>query len=461
MQTSSSRPARTPRPDQLTGIDFLRQAGRAILADEPGVGKTGQALLAAEGRTLVVSPALLSDVWETERKLWRPDLDLTWVSYNSLCASVRTAKGGTARLGVPAPELRRWWDTLIFDEAHALKGRHTKWADAGEALAQHVGQVFLLTGTPIPNWAHELYRPLRFVHPVEALPGKRLGSYWRWAGEWFQISMNKHTGQWSDVGDLLPHLDWESFARGNRLEGHWLRRTLEETVGLPPVTEQQIRVRMGEAQVRVYRNLKRDRWAEIEESGHEIISWTDGGVWTKLLKLSTGLAVEDPSLLRTGAHTASRGSKLAALVEFMAERDRPTIVFTLFRSSAEVAASLLRDGGHDVEVISGAYPVEDRQLKIKSFQAGQTQVLVGTLATLAEGVTLTEADCVVFLERDPRPSKREQAIRRIQRTGQTRPCLVVDLITEGSVDARLMGLIGSKTDQQMEAMRAIDLLAEE
>ena len=84
--------------------------------------------------------------------------------------------------------------------------------------------------------------------------------------------------------------------------------------------------------------------------------------------------------------------------------------------------------------------------------------LIGTIATMSEGFTLTQADTCIFLERDPRPSKNEQARRRIHRIGQERPCLSIDLVTPRSVDETMLKLVQEKTDHQMAVLTAFDLV---
>ena len=451
------------RPYQADGTRFLRERGRAILADEAGLGKTNQLLLGAEGRTLVVSPAMLEDVWigmdesdPGEALRWRPDLIdqglLTWTSYSSLCARGPDKKGNMTKvLPRPADDVRGHWDTIIFDEAHYLKGRDTNWTLAAKMLQSD--RCYLATGTPLVNWAHEIFMPLCLVFPEEAKPKKRLGSYWRWVEHWFSTSPSEHGGPHSrDVGDLLPGWAWEDFAEGNQLGGRWLRRRRDDVLAdLPPLTQQVIEVRMTAAQQQVYRRLKKELYARIEETGHEIVSWSKSGVWVKLMKLCTGIEVEDENYSGTGA-------KIGTCVELVRERTHPTLVYTAFRASAERTASALRGVGKRVAVVSGDYSDRERKDTVRRFRAGHYDVLVGTLGTISEGLTLTAADTCIFLERDPRPSKNEQALRRIHRYGQDRPCLSIDLVAAGTVDENIRALLATKTDQQMAAMRAFDAI---
>lgn len=450
------------RDYQEKGSRFLETAGRAILADEAGLGKTNQLLMAAAGRTLVVSPAMLQDVWVSddpeapgEAQMWRPDLVeqglLTWTSYSSLCQRGPDAKGRMSKvLPRPTKDLLGPWDTVIFDEAHYLKGRKTTWSIAAQKI--QTDRLYMATGTPIVNWAEELFMLLQLLFPDEAQSGKKYGSFWRWAGKWFQVTASQWDPQARNVGDLQEGWSWDDFATGNDLAGRWLRRERDDVLkDMPPLSRQVIELPMTGEQLAVYRKLKKELYVMIESTGNEIISWSKGGVWTKLLKLTTGIEVEDLDYRKSGA-------KLAALREILVERTHPTLIFCAFRRSCEVAAAVAASLGKSVAIISGDYTLTERKRVAKEFQKGKIDVLVGTLGTMSEGLTLTAADTTIFLERDPRPSKNEQALRRAHRYGQTRPCLAIDLVTANSVDANIRKLLAEKTDQQMGAMRAIDAL---
>lgn len=441
----------TLRPYQWDGVEFLCEGERVILADEPGLGKTAQLLTAAEGRTLVVSPAMLEDVWADEARIWRPDLDLTWVSYSSLCDRIADAKGRkTVPVPKPRPEYREHWDTVILDESHYIKERKTRWTGAVQDLS--TDRVFMATGTALPNWAYEIYTSLCIMFPEDVKPKGWLGSYWRWAGEWFQVTANRHNAQARDIGDLQGGLTWDDFAEGNRLKGRWLRRLRDEVLpDLPPMTQQVIQLAMTPEQAKVYKLVKKELYARVEETGNEIISWSKSGVHTKLMKLCTGVEAEDEEY-------TSFGCKISAVRELMVGRTHPTLLFTAYRSTCRKTAGALEADGFRVGQISGDYSVSDRKAAAKAFQKGELDVLVGTLGTISEGLTLTAADTCIFIERDPRPSKNEQALRRIHRMGQDRPCLSIDLVTLGTVDVEMVKWLREKSDHQMAAMTAFDLL---
>lgn len=445
------------RPYQQDGVAFLQERPRAFLGDELGLGKSAQLLHAARGRTLILASAMIHDggVWEDEIAKWRPDLDATLVAYTSLPAREKTPKGGTRPLPKPRREYAGPWDTIICDEAHYLKGRDTTWTRAVQKLHRTTDRIYLATGTPIPNWAEDLFIPLQLLHE----PGdRRFSSYWRWLQRWFKIYKPPYGG--TKVSGLLA-CDRE--CRKQSVCEHWLEfhdanlgdlflQRLRDDVldDLPPLSQYTIEVDMVPAQRRAYEELKRDFIAWVEQTDREIVAWNTAAQATQLAKVTTGLEILDPDATGSG--------KLDRLRHLLQERTQPTLVVGHFRRTVGACADIGVDLGMRVAVVTGATPAKERRRVVQGFQAGEFDLMVGSLDVISEGLTLTRADMVIFVERSWRPSRNEQALRRIHRIGQTRPATAVHLISRDSSDERMSRVLSKKTDQQIRALRPRDLL---
>lgn len=439
---------------QVAGVQFLHERPRAFLADEPGLGKTAQMLLAAIEPVLVVAPAMVleSGTWDDEVEKWAPGLDVTQVSYTSLNA--RGPKGkiphdsnGFPIVG-PKPEyLLRQWGTVICDESHYLKGRKASFYHGVRQLP--AGKLILATGTPIPNWAHEAFTSLQLIWPDEAKPGKEFGSYWRWVRKWFEVSASFWNPNAKEVGDLLEEHTWEEFRAANWRD-RFLMRLRRDVLDLPPLTVQEWRVKMKAAQRKAYNELKRD-FVTWLESGEEITAWTSAAQLVKLMKAATGLECLDPM---------TRGSaKYDVLRELLRDRPAPTLVVAHFRTSVEQAARAAVEVGRSAKVVHGGVKSKDRIEAIRAFQRGELDVLVASIDTVAEGMTLHQggADQIIRVERSARPSKNEQVLRRLHRMGVEKPVTCIDLITENTADERILAILQQKTDQQMLALGIKDL----
>jgi SNF2 family DNA or RNA helicase len=446
------------RSYQAEGLTFLREHPRAFLADEMGLGKSVQMLLASEGRTLIIAPAMVLDggTWRDEVAKWAPERagDITTVPFTSL--ALRDGRKITDKL---KPEYRGVWDTIIVDEAHYIKGRKTSWTKLLKPLCKKAGRVILATGTPIPNWAQELFTTLCILYPEQAPPGGRLGSYWRWVEEWFDTGTEKIYVKGQEVEKPYisglaacsngcmdrpptdPCKHYRDFFRANLGDRFLMRLRDDVLTDLPPLTIEQIETPMTAEQGRMYRQLKKERLAELAD-GRLKVAWNSGALHVMCDKLATGAEVLHP-----GEKSAS--GKLDRLAYDLAGRSRPTLVVAHFQAAVEAATAVARSVGAKAEFIHGGTSRPNRSRIVEEFKAGRLDVLVGSLETISEGLTLTAADMVIFLETSFKPSRNQQAMRRIHRMGQDRPCTVLDYLTPGTVDENKRVLLAEKTDHQI------------
>lgn len=461
-------------PYQREGVDRIRAEGRILLADEPGLGKTRQTIEALDGgRVLVVAPKLIltSGTWDDEINKWsgRPDL-WTQAAYTSLVAPGglhRDNKGKTRRVTVRR-EYLQGWDAIVLDEAHYVKGRGTSWTLAVDRISKRVpdASFVALTGTPMPNWAHEVFTLLRLMYPADSRPGERFGSYQRWLNKWFTRVHNPFaTGPGSEgVGGLLgcgnrdscrarpannPCEHWLEFAEAN-MGKRFLRRLRDDVLGqLPPLTESVVETPMDTEQRRMYKELKK-AWVTETDNGQEVVAWAIGSRNVLLDRVTT-------SGWFATMEGEPRGGKLERLRHDLSSRSQPTLVLAHYRDTVEACARVAESVGARAGFVHGG--VTQGGKVIRDFKEGKTDVLVGSLETVSEGLTLTRADMAIFVEKSYKPSRNEQAARRVHRIGQTRPVTVLDYVTPNSVDANKRVLLAEKTDQQMRALTAAQFTA--
>jgi SNF2 family DNA or RNA helicase len=508
-------PVKPPlRPYQADGVEFLKRTPRAYLADDPGLGKSRQLIEASVGRTLILAPAMILDsgTWANEVNRWADDPSrFTYVPYTSLChrettpgaylyeeikegparvradestpdqpdpvlfdaegrllpgfIPVRNAKGehkrGPSRskvIPIPREEYRQHWDTIICDEAQLLKGRKTTWVEALKILARDADRLYMASGTPISNYAPELFAPLQLLYPELCGNGRKLGSYWRWVGQWFNVTQSKHGSEHAkDIGDLLhcypeclqrpawdPCEHYERFFRDN-LGDRYIQRLRDDVLpDLPPLEMQTVLTPMTKRQAAEYRKMKKDSLA-YDMDGNMMVAWSKGAAHVRLDKMATGLG------LFTG--TIEESGKLEQLRYDLTERSRPTLVVAHYQDTVSACAEVARQVGKRVEQIDGRTSKGDRKRFVDAFQAGELDVLVGSLETISEGLTLTAADMVIFVEQSWKPSRNQQALRRVHRLGQTRPVTALDYVCPKTVDEGKRELLATKTDRAMRTLK--------
>lgn len=450
---------------------WLRDHPRALLADEPGLGKSRQLIEASEGRTLVVAPAMVLDggTWRDEVGRWADDpARFTFAPYTSI-----NARQGNRVLAEVRPEYAGPWDTLILDESHYIKGRDTKWTLQLLKLSRQVDRVMLATGTPIPNWAQELYTSLVMLKPEASKRGSvELGSYWRWAERWFDCTPEKiyirgkfgrpEAKEVANVGTLLgcteacalrpatdPCRHYRKFFRAN-LDGVFLQRLRDDVLSdLPPLQELVVETPMVPAQARIYKTLRKEFIADLTDGTFKV-AWSASAKHIMLDQVATGQQTLEP-----GAGPAS--GKLDRLAYDLASRSAPTLVVAHYRSTVEASHAVATGLGLRSAFVHGGTGRGDRGRIVEQFKRGELDVLVGSLETIAEGLTLTAADMVIFVETSWKPSRNIQAMRRIHRLGQTRPCTALIYTTPGTVDVGKKELCARKLDHQMRSLSPAQL----
>jgi hypothetical protein len=460
---------------QQGDVQWAHKVQKGLLGNEPGLGKSRSAIEATKGlRTLVVAPAMVinSGTWADELAKWADDPDLyTVVPYTQLNprrAEEREVEGGgTKKVSLVErrkvrPELKGPWEAVIADESHYIKGRDTSWTYALHKIAKTADIVLPMTGTPIPNWSHELFTTLQLINPDEAGRGGRLGSFWRWAEDWFDCSPTRHSAGRPVAGAMLActpscyrlptseicehYLDFARVNLGEQYRRIWRKDVLD----LPPMTETWVQTPMSEADRRAYNRFKRDFVAQVD--GQTIIAWTQGTMNVML----DHLTISPWFLTKKGP---PHGGKLDQLALDLSGRSRATLVIAHYKDVVEACHEVARGVGLRSAYIHGGVSSRAAAQAFADFKSGKLDVLVGSLETIAEGHTLTVADMAIFVERSWKVYRNEQALYRIYRIGQDRPVTVRQYLTPRSLDTSKMDVIKAKTEHQIRTMTAAEFAA--
>src|SRR3990167_9349696 len=159
-----------PRPYQLTGRDFLAARTHALLADQMRVGKSPQAIMAADKigaeRVLVTCPAIAAYQWREHWLDWSDRAPATIIGRDLDVSKpgIYIASYNRAVQHQEALRTASRWDVLIVDEAHFAKN-HTAQRTAAmygkSGLGWNANRLWALTGTPAPNHAGEMWPLLR------------------------------------------------------------------------------------------------------------------------------------------------------------------------------------------------------------------------------------------------------------------------------------------------------------
>src|SRR5215213_5669755 len=436
-------------PFQRAGVRYALARRRTFIADEQGLGKTVQALatIEADGAfpAVVICPASMKLVWEREAQHWLPHRSVAVLGGRT--DSAWDEKTAAAQIVVLNYDILDWHAerlaqleprALILDESHYVKNARAARTKAALALAGHLPDDALrlaLTGTPILNRAEELVSQLRVLGRLKDFgSGARLTRRFRAAG--------------SD-----DRLHWN-------LRAHcYVRRTKKQVLPqLPAKRHDTVPVLLSNEQ-------------EYRLAEQDVIAWLQSqplDLRTIDAKVAAALRAEQLvrlNNLRQLAATGKLPTALAWIDDFMASGE-PLVVFAEHIAIQRAVLDRFPGAVH----ILGSDSAQARQQAVDSFQAEEgPQLIVCALKAASQGITLTRASNVAFLELDWTPARHDQAEDRLHRIGQDSAVTAWYLLAPDTIDEtmaellqRKRSLIDAVTDGQVrDEERLVDAVARE
>jgi len=436
----------TLRPYQQIGLDwlqFLREYGLAgILADDMGLGKTVQTLAhlhleKASGRadrpSLVVATTSLMANWRDEAAQFTPGLNVLILHgkdraerFGEIAAADLVLTTYPLLVRDRETLLAQDWHLLVMDEAQFIKNPKAQSHQVARSLrARHR---LSLTGTPLENHLGELWAQFDFLMPGLLGNAKRFTQV-------FRTPIEK-------LGDE------EMRARlAERVRPFLLRRTKEQVLkDLPPRTEMVRWVEIEGGQRDLYESLRvafdRKLRRALTEQG---IGRSQIMIFDALLKLRQICC--DPRLVKLPAAEAlvkkghAHSAKLDTLMEMLVElldEGRKVLLFSQFTSMLGLIEPELEKRGILYSKLTGQ--TRDRETPISDFQEGRVPLFLISLKAGGTGLNLTAADTVIHYDPWWNPAVEEQATARAHRIGQDKPVFVYKLMTQGTVEEKILAL---------------------
>ncbi|MFD2446731.1 DEAD/DEAH box helicase [Bacillus sp. CGMCC 1.16607] len=438
------------RPYQQTGMSwliFLRKYGfGACLADDMGLGKTIQLisyLLAVKaeaetGPALIVCPTSVLGNWQKELERFAPSLnvylhygsnrlkDKAFREQASSSDIVLTSYGLTHLDEEDFGELT--WSSIAIDEAQNIKNAQTKQSRAVRKLKglHHIA----LTGTPMENRLAELWSIFDFTNHGY------LGSLGQFQKR-FIVPIEK-----DDEKKKIRELQ-------GLIRPFLLRRTKKDeevALNLPDKLEQKEYCPLTAEQASLYEQLIKDTFAEIE---------TVSGIARKGLVLQMLGRLKQlcnhPALYlkeRPAADLIDRSAKMEKLVEIIGnvlDREESCLIFTQYIEMGEMIRELIQQKFKvDVPFLNGSVPKAKRDEMIGRFQDREFPVFLLSLKAGGTGLNLTAANHVVHYDRWWNPAVENQATDRAYRIGQERFVHVHKLISTGTLEEKIDGMLEKK-----------------
>ena len=428
------------RDYQRDGFQWLARLAHlgfgACLADDMGLGKTVQTLAAilhraSLGPTLVVAPTSVCANWLHEAHRFAPTLNL--IAFGGADRGTQVAALGPFDVLVASYGLLHQestlltsveWQTVVLDEAQAIKNAATKRSQA----AMHLKAQFRVatTGTPIENHLSEFWTLFNFINPG------LLGSKERFNTR-FAVPIERFNDR--EAGRRLKKLVQPFILR--RLKS----QVLEE---LPPRTEVVLEVELSREELAFYEALRQKALERIDaEAG------ANGQKPMRILAEITRLrqACCHPRLILPESPLA--GAKLTLFGEVVAElleNGHKALVFSQFVGHLNLIREYLDARAIPYRYLDGSTPTKERQREVEAFQAGEGDLFLISLKAGGLGLNLTAADYVIHMDPWWNPAVEDQASDRAHRIGQERPVTVYRLVARNTIEEKIVRLHAEKRD---------------
>ncbi len=422
----------------LNWLQFLREYNFAgILADDMGLGKTVQTLahLLLEKETgrmtspcLIIAPTSLMGNWRREAERFTPDLKILTLQGTERKQHFDKIKDHDLIL-TTYPLLPRDKDTLleqdyyylILDEAQVIKNPR---AQASQVVREINTQHRLcLTGTPMENHLGELWAQFDFL-----MPG--------FLGDSTLFKKVYRT-------PIEIHGDQQMRERlSKRLLPFMLRRTKQEVATeLPAKTEIIRSVPLHEKQAALYESIRITMEKKVRDAiANKGLARSHITILDALLKLRQTCC--DPRTLSLKeAQKVKESAKLDLLMEMLPEQleeGRRILIFSQFTRMIAIIEKELDEQKIGYTKLTGQ--TRKRDEAIERFKSGEVDVFLISLKAGGVGLNLTEADTVIIYDPWWNPAVETQAADRAHRIGQDKPVFVYKLLTENTVEEKILAM---------------------
>lgn len=403
------------RPYQREDAFFIAKHYACGVFNEQRTGKTPTTLIGFRSKgckkVLIICPKSMLISWKNEFEKWyeapclictgtpekRKKIIQEWT--DGMVINYETAKD--------IVEKDPSFDAIILDEAHRIKGRTTPLAATVLKLKNKCKHKAALTGTPAPNYQHEIWAILNFLFP------KYFRSYWKFVEDYFETEtcMNYKSGkEYTTIGKFKSKAKEREFQE--LLNKIAINRKREEVMPWLPKNEYlDISLPASKLQRECLDYLQ--EYFEIPNT--DIVC---KGVLDRLTRYRQICVA--PALINIKPTEAVKHSpKLAWLQQYIKDYpNTPTLIFTNYTSVIKYITPMFPD--HKCGVISGSTSLKERQAIKEDFQDGCIDYIIANITTCKEGLTLDRAETVIFLDQYPPIAAIEQAEDRFIATDKSK-----------------------------------------
>lgn len=407
------------KPTQAIDAAKLAPMTHALIGHEQGLGKTILGAQQLRPGSVVVCPSSVILNWVKELSIWRPELKVQPILRNKdevhVDTEVLVISWGMLNThpGVPVPYV------LVGDESQNIKNREAKRSRKFAELARDADEVYLLSGTPMPNRTRELWTQLRCLKATD-------------------LSYAEFTRKYSDAHQA--RFGWDDSGASNVDE---LRDLLNTVMVRRDKTDPQI---AAELPPKVHQIIEID--APVSRAEREIALSAAQAIRTVGHLDAKTVPFEEQATFRKDSGLR----KIKDVIDFchdLLNNERKLVVFAHHKEVIAAYMKAFKAAGYAPVRIDGSSSVGSRQHAVEQFQDPDSdcRVLVGNIIAAGTGITATAASSLVFGEIDWVPGNNAQASDRVHRYGQGADCVnIYYIVARDGIDHRLLEALLEKEE---------------
>lgn len=441
-----------PHEYQRKAIEYIQNTQRCGLFLDMGLGKTVITLTAIEdlmynqfevAKVLVIAPLRVAEsTWSTECEKWEHLRRLKIVKILGSVTQRRLALYSEADIYIINRENVQWlcnelsngawfFDMVVIDELSSFKNHNSQRFKYLRKYIFKSERVVGLTGTPAPNGLIDLWSQIYLLDGGIRL-GKTVTSYRQ-----NYFLPDKRNAQ--VIYSYKPKEQSERLIH-EAISDICLSMSAKDYLTLPPRIDNIVPVYLSSKEQSQYEEFEKKSYLEFAQG--EITALSKASLINKLLQFSNGAVYSDDGYIEVS------DKKIKALQEIMdTAQGQPILCFYSYK--------------HDVERIQKAIP-EARTLTsdkdIQSWNNGEIPLLLVHPASAGFGLNLQQGGhIIVWFGLTWSLEQYQQANARLYRQGQSQSVIVHHIITQKTVDHRVIDSLQGKKDVQDDLLNALKL----
>ncbi len=426
---------------QKEGVLFAAKNGRCLIADDMGLGKTIQAISAVEiftkefnvEKVLIICPTSLKYQWKSEiekfttrdvlpiegpadkRKMqYKEEAFYKIVSYNSVIYDLDSILSYSP-------------DVVILDEAQRIKNWKTKTAQAVKSIQSEFALV--LTGTPLENKLEELHSIVEFIDRY------KLGALFRF--------LSNHQVK-EDTGKVIGYKNLNEISR--TLDNVLIRRKKTEILKeLPERVDKNYFVPVTKEQMDIH--------SDYSSTVSRLVNkWRARGFLSEperrrlMLSLSCMRMVSDSTYIldQETRFDTKINELMALLIDVFESGEEKVVIFSQWERMTRLVAAELKKIEVGYEYLHGGVPSAKRKDLLENFANDRSKRVFLSTDAGGVGLNLQSANIVINLDIPWNPAVLEQRIARVWRIGQGRHVRVVNFVSTGTIEHRMLNVLNFK-----------------